>query len=372
MKTKTFLAVALAAMTLASCNKEEGADVAATDAVKKSLVVALPGASVGTYAVEEPQAAGQITPLYSDAVVYLLDAGDSATCYAFEDADLAAKSIKIEEVVKPVKVMVIVNKGNAALPTGKTTLSAIETTLDALTVEEQNKALANLAADDAKGNVAGNYISVQQVTLKGETTTLEDETDWDGHDAWKADVELKSLVSRFEIGTVKKGTGLEDLTVANVYVNYFYNTYDMDAAAATKLDEGTWDGSTVLAELKNAGSTEVTSAAGTKCYAYQVFAGDMVPHIIFEVSGTVSDGYKLADGTTGAFTGKYITVTGFKDSSTDITTIEAHKIYKVGLESGGIEITPEVITPDPEVTKYDLKVNITVADWIETTVTPNI
>ena len=53
-------------------------------------------------------------------------------------------------------------------------------------------------------------------------------------------------------------------------------------------------------------------------------------------------------------------------------TIEAHKIYKVGLESGGIEITPEVITPDPEVTKYDLKVNITVADWIETTVTPNI
>lgn len=371
MKTKTFLAVALAAMTLASCNKEEGADVAATDAVKKSLIVALPGASVGTYAVEDPQAAGQITPLYSDAVVYLFDAGDNATCYAFDDEDLAAKSIKIEEVVKPVKVMVIVNKGNAVLPTtGTTTQSAITTALEALTVEMQNKAVANLTAADTKGNAAGDYISVQQVTLKGETATLEDIPNWDGHDAWKADVQLKSLVSRFEIGTVKKGTGLESLIVTDVYVNYFYRTNKKDAS--TSLGEANWNDSTIPAELKNAGSTEVTSVASTKCYAYQVFAGDMVPHIIFKVSGTVSDGYKLADGTTGVFSDRYITVTGFKESGIDITEIEAHKIYKVGLENGGIEITPEEITPDPELTKYDLQVNITVADWTVTTVTPNI
>ena len=59
-----------------------------------------------------------------------------------------------------------------------------------------------------------------------------------------------------------------------------------------------------------------------------------------------------------------------KDGSTTISAIEAHKIYKVGLTGGGIEVTPGIITPDPETPKYDLAVDVKVADWSVTNLTP--
>ena len=119
----------------------------------------------------------------------------------------------------------------------------------------------------------------------------------------------------------------------------------------------------------------VTSNAGTKVYAYQVLLGDKIPHIIYKVSGTVSAGYKLSDGTGDMdnptpFTDMYITVKGFRENGSLLTTIEGHKIYKMGLADGGIAITPDKITPDPEKTKIDLIVAITVADWTSSNVTP--
>ena len=47
-----------------------------------------------------------------------------------------------------------------------------------------------------------------------------------------------------------------------------------------------------------------------------------------------------------------------------------HTIYKMGLENGGIEITPDKITDNPEKTKIDLIVAVTVADWTVSNVTP--
>ena len=55
-----------------------------------------------------------------------------------------------------------------------------------------------------------------------------------------------------------------------------------------------------------------------------------------------------------------------------ISAIEAHKIYKLGLEDGGIEITPDKITDKPEKAKIDLIAAITVADWTTANVTPEI
>lgn len=79
MRMKSLFIAALATMALASCNKEE-ARKTPTGAVKTNFEVALPGA-IDTYAVETPQVAGQITPLYSDVTVYLVDAGDNATTH---------------------------------------------------------------------------------------------------------------------------------------------------------------------------------------------------------------------------------------------------------------------------------------------------
>ena len=189
----------------------------------------------------------------------------------------------------------------------------------------------------------------------------------------KAAIELKSMAARFEVGTVKPGTGLDALTVEAVYLNNFY--LDHGRLTAQEFTELTWPTVYTPAWATDGYNAAVTSNAGTKVYAYQVLLGDKIPHIIYKVSGTVSAGYKLSDGTGDMdnptpFTDMYITVKGFRENGSLLTTIEGHKIYKMGLADGGIAITPDKITPDPEKNKIDLIVAITVADWTSSNVTP--
>ena len=373
MKMKTYFVAALATMTLAACSKDAETG-APPPAAKTNFSVSLPGA-LETYGVEDPQAAGQIAPYYENVVVYLVDAGNNAMGYSWTDAGISAKQKRFEQVVEPAKVIVVANTGSTSLLTGPTSLASIENGLKNLAVADQNRAVKTIGAADVKGNAAGDYLSVQQVALYGEQTTFTSETPTDGHTLKKAAVELKSLVSRFEVGTVKAGTGLDALTVEAVYVNFFYNDYGQ--TSSQNFSELTWPVTYTPAWATDAANAAVTSQTGTKAYTYQVFAGSLIPHIIYKVSGTVSAGYKLADGTGDAdnstsFTGKYITVKGFRDSGSLISEIEAHKIYKMGLADSGIEITPDKITDKPEKAKIDLIVAVSVADWTVANVTPEI
>ena len=371
MKKLTKIICALAVPALfAACNKDAEPGIPA-GGEKTNFEVSLPGAPE-TYGVEDPQGAGQIVPYYDNVTVYLVDAGGNAVGYAWTDAEIAAKRKRFEQIVEPVEVGVIVNSGSVSLPIGPTTMPAIESAISALPVADQNKPVKTLALADAKGNAAGDYLSVQQVMLIGSQDTFTTETSDDGHTLKKAAVELSSEVSRFEVGTVKPGTGLDALTVEAVYINNFKNDYL--GSSVQSFTELTWP-ATYPAWATDAYNAAVTSAAGTKAYAYQVYAGNVIPHIIYKVSGTVSAGYKLADGTGDennptSFTGKYITVKGFKEGSSSVFGLTRHKIYKMGLDSGGIEITPDKITDNPEKTKIDLIVAITVADWTVSNVTP--
>ena len=320
---------------VAACNKEADPGAPAP-AAKTNFAVSLPGA-LETYAVEDPQAAGQITPYYDNVVVYLVDAGENAVGYAWTDAEIKARQKRFEQIVEPTLVGVFVNSGSITLPTGPISLVELNGFVQRLAVADQNKPVKTLAVADSKGNAAGDYLSVQQVTLMGQQTTFTTETSDDGHTLKKAAVELESLVARIEAGTVKAGTGLDALTVEAVYINNFNNDY--------------------------ARSSE------------QCFTSALIPHIIYKVSGTVSAGYKLADGTGDAdnptpFTGKYITVKGLVENGIPLRRIYNHTIYKMGLENGGIEITPDKITDNPEKTKIDLIVAVTVADWTVSNVTP--
>ena len=372
MKKFTTLCALTALVLLAACSKDAEPGGTPATGGKTNFEVSLPGA-LETYAVEDPQAAGAITPFYDNVTVYLMDAGYNLVGYAWTDAEIKAKQKRFEQIVEPTMVMVVVNSGNVTMPTGSVSLTNYQNSLFAITVAEQNKAAKTLAAEDAKGNAAGSYSPVQQVTLYGEQTTFTTETPTDGHTLKKAAVELKSLVSRFEVGTVKKGTGLDALTVEAVYINNFYN--EIGTTTSQAFTEITWPATFTPAWATDAYNAAVNSNAGTKAYAYQVIYGSKIPHIIYKVSGTVSAGYKLSDGTgdensATPFTGKYITVKGFRESGTLLTSIDAHKIYKMGLDSGGIEITPDKITDKPEKTKIDLIVAITVADWTTANVTP--
>ena len=133
------------------------------------------------------------------------------------------------------------------------------------------------------------------MTLIGEQSAFTTETSDDGHTLKKAAVELGSWVGRLEVGSVKAGTGLDALTVEAVYINNFLNDYS--AKTKQSFTELTWPGTYSPSWATDVYDAAVTSAAGTKVYAYQLFAGSLIPHVIYKVSGTVSAGYKLADGT---------------------------------------------------------------------------
>ena len=370
------LCILTALALLAACDKDADSGVQ-IPAAKTNFEVSLPGA-LETYGVEDPQAAGQITPYYDNVTVYLVDAGGNATYYAWINDEIKAKQKRFEQISEPAQVLVIVNSGSAILPTGTVPLSELTAAMMKSSVVDHNQIARTLVVEDAKGNAAGTYNSVQQVMLAGEQSVFTTETSDDGHTLKKASVELSSIVSRFEIGTVKKGTGLDALTVEAVYVNNFLN-FNGGALNSTiqNYNEITWPATFTPAWATDSYNAAVTSATGTKAYAYQVFSGNVVPHIIYKVSGTVSAGYKLADGTGDAdnptpFTGKYVTVKGFRDSGSLISAIEAHKIYKMGLADSGIEITPDKITDKPEKAKIDLIVAVSVADWTVANVTPEI
>ena len=377
MKKLTKSLCALTALALlAACNKDADSGAPAP-AAKTNFEVSLPGA-LETYAVEDPQAAGQITPFYNNVAVYLADAGGNVTYYAWTDAEIKARQKRFEQITEPAQVLVVVNSGSVVLPTGTVPVSELTAAMMKSSVADQNQTAKTLATEDAKGNAAGTYNSVQQVMLAGDQSVFTTETTDDGHTLKKAAVELSSIVSRFEIGTVKKGTGLDALTVEAVYVNNFLNfNGGIYNSTLQNYNEITWPATFTPAWATDAYNASVTSVSGTKAYAYQVFSGNVVPHIIYKVSGTVSAGYKLSDGTGDAdnptpFTGKYITVKGFRESGTLLSSTAPHKIYKMGLENGGIEITPDKITDKPEKDKMDLIVAITVADWTASNVTPEI
>ena len=373
-KLTNSLCALVALVLLASCNKDADPGASAP-AAKTNFAVSLPG-NLETYGVEDPQAAGQIAPYYNDVTAYFADAGGNITkIYIWGNEEILAREIRLEQIVEPASVIVLINVGTVSVPTGVSTVAELLEEMMAIRIFDQNHSVYTVASPDGKGNAVGDYLPVQQVTLCGEQSVFTSEVSDDGHTLKKAAVELGSLVSRFEVGTVKPGTGLDALTVEAVYINNFNN--NLGGTSTTAFTEASWPSTYSPSWATDAYNAAVTSAAGTKVYGYQVFSGNLIPHVIYKVSGTVSAGYKLADGTGDAdsptpFTGKFITVTGFKENGVSLSTIAPHKIYKMGLESGGIDITPDKITDKPEKTKTDLIVAITIADWTTTNVTPEI
>ena len=373
-KLTNSLCVLTALALLASCNKDADPGAPAP-AAKTNFAVSLPG-SLETYGVETPQVAGQITPYYNDVSTYFFDAGGNITkIYIWGNEEVLAREIRLEQIVEPASVIVLINIGSVSVPTGVSTLAELLEEMKAIRIFDQNHSVYTVASPDGKGNAVGDYLSVQQVTLIGGQDVFTTETSDDGHTLKKAVVELSSLVARFEVGTVKPGTGLDALTVEAVYINNFHNNYG--GSATTSYTEASWPSTYAPSWATDAYNAAVTSTDGTKVYAYQVFASNLIPHIVYKVSGTVSAGYKLADGTGDAdnptpFTGKFITVKGFKENGVALRSIAPHKIYKMGLDGSGIEITPDKITDNPEKTKIDLIVAITVADWSISNVVPEI
>lgn len=355
MKTKTIIiSMFCAAVAFVGCSKSDDQGAAGN----QTLVVNLP-TEISTRAVENPATAGSVTATLGNVHVFLMN-GSSVKQYAtFTAPEITAKQKEFTAVSDAINNVIVV----ANVPAG-VNISALGSAAAiqnyAYTVVSQQTALASLTL---MGSGAAT------VTTPGNK---------------EANVALNSLVARFEIGTVVAGTGIAELNLKAVYINNYYTD---NAKTAVKLHDsadavwasttGAWtSGNPTLtipayteAKYTDAGNATVTTA-GTKCYAYQVFAGSNIPHIVLLVSGKYDTGYFNPAVANSEYFVQYVTFNVLSNGATPITAVAANKIYKVGV-TGGITINPEDLTDIPELGQVDLKVKVTVTPWTEENLTPS-
>mgnify|MGYP001340569454 FL=1 len=172
------LCLLTALVLLAACNKDAEPNGSAAGG-KTNFAVSLPG-GLDTYAVEDLQDAGAIVPLYEDVTIYLMDAGENFIGHAWTDAEIKAREKRFEQITEPAAVAVIVNSGSVTMPTGALSKYEFQDVIHAIAAADQNKAAKTLAAEDSKGNAAGTYGPIRQVTLYGAETVFTTETSTDG------------------------------------------------------------------------------------------------------------------------------------------------------------------------------------------------
>ena len=366
MKKILFATLALAVM-FTSCSKEDNGGNETQDNV---IVVKLPN-NVSLRAVEAQESATSTITL-NDVTVFLLNGNNVVGApKIFSGPEIFAKSKRIEQVSSSVnKVIVVANIPAGDMPT-----------VIALTTETAIKNYAFAIASQNSGIAA--------VTRMGTGTpaTATDLTP-DGHNYKAVSVELEPLTARFEIGTVKPGNNIANVTLEGVWINAYYTdgaktvvkthndadpvwlTTPLTTSSPFNAAVGTvtMTNPYTVPSYYNMASPLVTLTAGSQVYAYQLFAGANIPHLILLVKGE----YTTADALGNKFFLGYVTFTKFTESGTDISSVLANTIYKVGVGVTGIEINAEDITPWPEMQLFDLGVTVTTAPWTVKTVTPNI
>ncbi len=352
-----------------------------------TLVIKLPSNVVGpgSRAVEDPVADQSETTL-ENVSVFMLNAGAVVDTCTFTQSEISAGEKRIEQVAATINRVIVV----ANIPT------AADST--ALYGYSNAAAILNHPYSTASQNAPAAAAGINGKVLVGDANVTDavgaEVGTPDGHTYKEATVTLDALTARFEIGTVTKGTGVAEVELIGVWINKFYKDGSLagiinktssntcwDTTPSTIVGGGSdtevnWGSSIIMgtpwaeSEYHDAADAEVELDANSKVYAYQVFAGENIPQLILLVRGKYATGY-FNDASDEYFFG-YVTFTKFIEGSTEIGKVEANTIYKIGVGTTGIVITPDIITPKPNLEDIDLGINVLVTPWTEKTVTPGV
>lgn len=373
---KIFFLAAIAAATVGftACDKgNENVNPAGDNVV----VVKLPD-NVTTRVVETPVAGTSVTAVIEDVTVFLLSGDVVAATYEFTSADRTAKEAHIENVPASVNAVIVL----ANIPSYAADVKSLTSAA----------AIKSYPYSVASQNGEGTILTQ---TLMGSTNSLTEKADpiHTGKSYKECTVTLDALTARFEIGGVSAGTGISTVEIVGVWINSFYTdarkdvvqTYASDAEewkvtplslnigtpATTAFTGYTLPAYTEYPDYHDLGSIEVeASATPAKVYAYQVFAGQNIPHLILLVKGEYLT--EQTEGEGDKFFMGYLTYTRFSGEDGDITSVENNTIYKVGLSANGIVVDGGKITPKPELEGYDLGIEVDVRGWTDMHVTPGM
>ena len=383
---KLMLAMAVAATTIAACNKQETTPVVNDNMGNKSIVLnianVLPGTKTpGTSIADKTQVT------LNDYQIFFVDG--NGTFYSPKDATAETAAETYFEVTEEstlshqfhfldnnvTRVIVVGNKGADFAPANETALWA---------------ALANVAVGDQQDEDA--------LILYGSDSDLT--TDAPIHDnyedqhptpVYKAVVNLMPAVARFEVTgyeyaqtTVAEGETAPDREYASVVMNNQSLIGFYDAASFKSTDENTWTVTPgtmskqvvtynwnnvyqdyfskltdtdkgawyydATAYTLNADNSYVAAAAPSEtqdCYAYHVYPA-AVPSFIFQITATDAN---------GIVTPMYLQTKGF----TGLTEIAAGNVYQMN-----VKFDDSVL----KAAEKCIDVEITVHKWVVSVVTP--
>lgn len=379
---KVILAAMAACAIFASCSKE--GVINKEEVEMKSLSVRLPDNIVlGTRSVEAPIVSNSTTTL-NDVTVFLLNGNSVVLVEIFDPSEILAKIKHIRDVPSNVNGVLVV--GN--IPSADQT--AVKALTSAVAIEGYNYTLAG------QSSAAGITDKLHMGSSSIFTLITPNPISGSTNDYYLVTVTLDAITARFEIGDVTAGTGIANIKLEGVWINNYLPSWAVttptlitdDPTAMTPPLLNYWATSPTTNTIGSAASltpvaitnpyapTEYYDAYSSQvngtshCYAYMLFAGNYVPHVIMLVSGEYATGFYT--GTNKYFLG-WVTFTKFTNTDiipyADLTSLEANKIYKA---LGGIVIDAKNITTNPEQEGFDLGVDITIAPWTVVNVVPGV
>ena len=351
---KTMTAIAITSMmALAACSKGDGGDVTAPTG---DFSVTLSFKNAATTRAEGPAAVkGTKIEIEDGYLCFATSAGIITDVYTISAADTAGKNISKDALNATIqnvpgsstKVYMIANMGtlSAAPATGGNMSAYLDNTM--------------AVADQS------DYTKVTCVDETGLTPA--------GENQKAATITLETKVSRIQV----KGLTFDGFTsgkVAGIFINGFYTAMELDGDAddlQTSTDKAMYvAGSTVFTTPLQSyvydtfDKNIAASVTATAVWGYNLFAS-ATPQIIIKLTDVVAGG-QTYDAP------QFITVNGFKNSttSTEITDLEGGMIYTI--EAGALVIKPEHLNPEPGVTPFSVAVTVEKAEWDETVVVPSL
>lgn len=223
-----------------------------------------------------------------------------------------------------------------------------------------------------------------------------------GNKIWTVETELAPYFARFEIkptpvtgGIVPKtvGTGNDTnifpvgttIDITGIYMN---NIYDLSTGPVVlnkgnhaAMGSGDWEvghpyaPARAWSNMYNASSEHATTtaldfAANADCYT--LFPQSGSPHVIVRVFVKLPEGSVMANSLGYSQFYGFITIKDFRISVDELLSAKgvlASKIYKVALD---LTAKPSDVTPDPESANADLYAKVSIVDWTEVDLTPEL
>lgn len=366
---RKILLVALAATALFSCSKESVDN--STEKGNASLYMSVKKAETKTAENTGGSNGGYVTSLY----VQLVDGSgvQFGSAYAAPSAFMDALSggtpgnadnvLFIEKVPQNAAKVIAYGFKAASAPAG----------FD----------LSNYDGTKVINNLQGEFADVPFFNVSSGSYTAT-EINKDNATQWKTTTNISPYFARFEItGAPKAGSGINSISVSEVYINNFNATHGASALTAyvgngahfifdashnitgttgggSGSDEGDWGTNPYTSS--GAASKMYDNYTSSMYHGYNLYAQSSMPQVVLKVSVTTDN--------SNTFTG-FVTIGGFKDATnTAVSAIEIGKLYKLGLGEFTINISD--VDPEPNHETADLHMTITVTDWEEVEITPNM